>query len=258
MAENDLAVIPAAELAGLFDPRVEGSLTDEERGLLAVLILQDDRVDVAIPDTIDDDSLWDALQVCCKVERNCRRVSTVLKMLVGRALILMEKRPEMYKSRGFDSLNALISNKVRGLPATMGITRSELYRAKGVAESFPTLSMSEFREVGFNKMAMISQVVTEKDSNAQEWLDRAKTSTMEQLEDAIYRSNNNIPVGSLEMDTLTITLNKAEKDEIEEFLGKPEWQAYCGTGQPAAMLLRAIQESTTEWGIQVREEEDAG
>lgn len=252
MSTQELAVSQPAQLAGLFDPKIEGVLTQNERELLGVLISTDERIDVAIPDDISDENLWEALQVCCKVESRVRKVQAILKMLVGRALILMQNRPEMYREKGFISLDALMSDEEKGLPAITGISRSELYNAKAIAKSFPTISMKDYGQIGFNKLLTLSKIRKQSDSDSAEWLEKAKTSTKDELEVAIYRSNNNIPVGSLEQDVLMLKVSLAEKREIEEFLKNPEFQAYCKSALPGIMLTQAIAESVTEWAIQIR------
>ena len=41
---------------------------------------------------------------------------------------------------------------------------------------------------------------------------------------------------------------------IETFLSNPDYQSYCGTANQADMLIRAIEEATTEWITQNTEE----
>lgn len=257
MPETALAIMPSAQLAGLFDPRIiEGGLSSNERALISALVANDAKSEVVLPESISDEALWDALQVCCKVESRVRKVQTVLKMLVGRALLLMQNRPAMYKERGFVSLDAIMSDQERGLPMLTGISRAELYNAKTIAKSWPTISQKDATEIGFTKLVTLSKIRNQSDSDSGKWLDIAKSSTNEQLQDAIYRSNNGVPNGSLEIDTLTITVTKAEKEEIEEFLKNPAYQAYCKSALPGIMLTQCIAESTVEWTVQIRAEED--
>lgn len=254
--ETAVAIIPSAQLAGLFDPLVEGGLSANERALISVLVSNDAKSEMVLPDSISDSDLWDALQVCCKVESRVRKVQTVLKMLVGRALLLMQNRPTMYKERGFISLDAIMSDQERGLPMLTGISRAELYNAKSIAKSWPTISQSDAVEIGFTKLVTLAKIRKQSDSDSGKWLEVAKTSTNEGLIDAIYRSNNGVPNGSLEVDTLTLTLSKSEKDEILEFLNNPAYQAYCKTKLPGIMLTQVIAESVAEWNVQIRAEED--
>lgn len=254
--QTELTVIPPAQLAGLFDPRVEGGLSASERALISTLVANNAKSDVVLPDTISDEDLWDALQVCCKVESRVRKVQTVLKMLVGRALLLMQERPAMYKERGFISLDAIMTDQERGLPAITGISRAELYNAKTIAKSWPKISATDATEIGFTKLVTLAKIRKDTDSDSAKWLEIAKTSTNEGLKDAIYRSDNSIPVGSLDVDTLTITISKAEKDEILAFLKNPAYQAYCKSALPGVMLIQCIAESVAEWDVQLRANED--
>jgi hypothetical protein len=261
---NGTALIPVvvpttlAELAGLFDPLSEGSLSAVERDLLTALLKQNERIDVAIPEDITDNALWDALALCCKVESRVKKVQGVLKMLIGRALVLLQKRPQMYRALGFRTLDDLMSDSERGLPALTGISRAELYVAKDIGVAFPAIQMSEFREIGFNKLATISKVVKAKDSNAQEWLDRAKVETIKELKESIYKSDNGIEPGSLDYDTVIFTVTKDQKRRIEEFLVKPETQAVCGTGFAGEILCRMIEECDLEWIVRARAFENQG
>ncbi len=251
-----LAPISSAQLAGLFDPRVEGGLSLDERALISTLVANNDRSQVAIPDNISDEDLWAALRVCCKVESRVRKVQTILKLLVGRALLLMQNRPSMYQERGFISLDAIMSDEDRGLPAITGISRAELYASKKIAKSWPTISAADATDIGFTKLVTLSAIRQQSDSDSSKWLNIAKISTNQGLKEQIYRSDNSIPEGALDQDTFIITLTKAEKNEIQQFLNTAEYQAYCGTASPALMLLRCIAESTAEWRVQIRAEED--
>ncbi len=259
MFDTELVPMDSAQLlAGLFDPNVEGALTDDERTVLSTLILKEGRVDVAIPETIENDRLWDAIKVCSSVSVRVQRVEAVLKMLLGRALLIMQTRPVMYTSLGFKSFEEFVTSPgPNGLKALTGVSRNEAYATKRVVTILPMISTSEASEIGFSKMKELTRVVRKDDSRAQEWIEKAKNMTLLQLKDAVYRSDNQIPPGSLEFDTLIIPLNKDEKLRITEFLKTPEYQAYCESAQPAAMLLRAIEEATAEWTLQIREQEES-
>lgn len=251
-----LATIPSAQLAGLFDPRVEGGLSLDERALISTLVANNAKSEIVLPDNISDSDLWDALQVCCKVESRVRKVQTVLKMLVGRALLLMQDRPAMYKDRGFISLDAIMTDQERGLPAITGISRAELYNSKKIAKSWPTISAADATSIGFTKLVTLSAIRKQSDSDSAQWLEVARVNTNEGLKEAIYRSDAGIPEGSLDQDSFIITLTRAEKTELQQFIGDPVFQAYCQTASPALMLLRAIAEASSEWRVQMRAEED--
>ncbi len=251
------SVIETNGLGGLFDPQAEGALTDAERSLIGALLDNGAQADQAIPDDISSEELWASLTVCCKIGSRLERVRTALKMLVGRALVVMENRPEIYKLRGFVTLDGFMSSKgANGLPALTGIARGGLYEAKGFATKWPEVPIVEMAAIGVGKMRAISRIRKGSDSDAREWLDRAKGSTLEKLEEQIYRSNNGIREGDLTREILTIEMSKADKTEILEFLANIEFQAYCQSDAPGVMLTQAIAEASNEWALSIREQED--
>ncbi len=259
MPVAEVVIVESNGLGGLFDPQAAGSLSGDERALISALLANDAQADIAIPDDVSSDDLWAALSVCAKIGGKLERVRTALKMLVGRALVVMESRPAIYKARGFTTLDGFMSSTAdNALPAITGISRAGLYEAKGFATKWPSVPIQEMAAIGVGKMRLISRIRKGSDSDAQEWLDRAKSGTVETLQDQIYRSNNNIPNGSLERDTLTLEMTRAEKIEILDFLGTAEYQAYCKSALPGVMLTQCIAESSTEWRQQIDDQEADG
>ncbi len=257
MPVAEVVVTETNGLGGLFDPQSEGALTDPERALIGVLLSSDAQADTAIPDTISAEGLWETLAVCCKVGAKVEKVRTVLKMLVGRALVVMENRPELYQKRGFRTLDSFISSaEVNGLPALSGMARAGLYDAKAFATKWPALPIGEMAAIGIGKMRAISRIRKGSDSDAQTWLDKAKTETLEKLEEQIYKSKNGIPEGDLTRDVLTLEMSGAEKREIQEFLSNPKFQAYCKSALPGIMLTQCIAEATTEWIVEIEDQEE--
>ncbi len=252
------AVAPVNGLGGLFDPQSEGALSERERALIGVLLSNDAQAAAAIPDGISADDLWATLAVCCKVGAKVEKVRTVLKMLVGRALVVMENRPEIYRERGFRTLDSFMSStEANGLPALSGMARTGLYEARSFAAKWPGLPIGEMAAIGMGKMRAISRIRKGSDSDAQVWLDKAKTGTLEQLQEQIYRSSNGIPDGSLEISTVIFTMTVDEKKRIEGFVKDPEIQAYCGTAQPGPILCKVLEETESEWRLEIDEQEQS-
>jgi hypothetical protein len=241
------ASVTGVEVAGLFDPAVTESLDPQERLLLSTLLSAEDRVDIAIPENLEPDKLWDVLALCCKVFIRVRRAQSQLKFLIGRALVLIQSTPEIYTQRGFTSFDRFMSDEVAGLPAITGISRSELYKSKSVTEAFPTASLADSRDIGFTKMGLIAQVTTGANSDSAEWMEKAKSMTIPELKKEIYASSLQIPEGSLDVDVLQLTVSKEVKDRVEGFVADPLIQAYCGNRNAGNILMRAIEEVEIEW-----------
>lgn len=239
--------VSAADVAGLFDPNIADALSLEERSVISTLLSSDDRTDVAIPENISPDDLWKTLELCCRVFIRVRKANAQLKLLIGRSLVLIQDNPELFKSRGFNSFDSFMTRE-DGLPGLTGISRSELYKAKTVADTFPTIiSLGDSRELGVTKLSLIAQVTKEGNSDAQSWVDFAKDNTIPELKARIYRSDKGISEGALEVETLYITLTGDQKQTVEQFLNDAEIQAYAGSKMPGVILCAAIAELEEIW-----------
>ena len=243
--------VSGTEVAGLFDPRNQETLSQEERVILASLLSQNDRVDLAVPDNIDPRDLWKTLEICARVFVRVRQASAQLKVLIGRALLVIQKNPEVYESRGFSSFDAFMSDTERGLPLITGISRAELFKAKSVAASIgPDANLEDIREIGFTKAQLIAGV-TDPGSSAQKALiEAAKSETIPQLRERIARSGINIESGDLEWDSLVLSVTKTQKQRVQEFFSNPQVRAYCNTESPGMILERLVEECSEEWRIQ--------
>lgn len=242
--------VTGTEVAGLFNPAAEDTLTGEERVILASLLTRDDRVDLAIPDAMDARDLWQTLDICSRVFLRVRHASGQLKLLIGRALAVIQNNPEVYESRGFSSFDEFMSDESRGLPKITGISRAELYKAKSVALAVgPGMNLEDARQIGFSKMQLIASVTDPGSSTQQSLIESAKLDTMPQLRERIARSNMNVQVGDMEWDTLLVQMTKTQKRIAQEFFTNPQVQAYCDTSSAGMILERAIQECQSEWQI---------
>lgn len=243
--------ISASEIAGLFDPASKDSLTARERTLLTGLLSREGSIDTAIPDSISQAELWETLSVCCGVFEKLRRASSHLKLLIGRALVLLKDSPAIYESRGFKSFDDFMTLE-NGLPGITGISRSELYKAKTVAEKLPTLGLEEARAMGFTKLVLIAQVTTESAPDFQEWVTQATEGTIPQLKEKMYRSDKQIPQGSVDWEVVQFTVTVEQKQQIDAFMVDPDMIAYTGNRNPGFILSRMIEECEAEWRLQAQ------
>jgi len=251
MEDNELELpVTGTETAALFDARSEEILTPEDRASLVFLLTQNDRVDLAIPADMPPAELWRAFDVCARVYRRVRFATGQLKLLIGRALMVIQETPVIYQSRGFSSFDEFMSSdKPNGLQEITGISRAELYKAKKVANSSgPGMSLEDAREIGFTKMALVTGVAKYSDSNFSELMESAKTDTIPQLRERIAKKNLAQP-DELEWDVFQVNLTKAQKKFLQSFIDNPQVRAYCETTSPGTILERAISEVIGEWEI---------
>lgn len=244
-------VITGAEVASLFDSRSEETLNSDERVILASLLTRDDRVDLAVPDTMDPRELWDTLNICARVFVRVRRASGQLKLLIGRSLLVIQNTPEVYESRGFRSFDAFMSDTDRGLPKITGISRAELFKAKSVAGSVgPDMNLEDARQVGFTKLQLIAGVTDPGSTTQKALIDAAKTDTIPELRERIARSGVQFAAGDLEWDMIQLSVTKTQKKMFQEFVNNPQVRAYCESESPGMIVQRMIEEVGEEWRIQ--------
>ena len=242
------------EVAGLFDVNSEDLLTLDERQLLASLLSSGDRVDMAIPDDISEGDLWRTLSICGRVFVPIRRASAQLKIIIGRAITLIQKRPEIFEARGFRSFDDFMSLP-NGLQAMTGISRAELFKAKATANALgPTINMEDVRTVGITKITLVAQYSEPGTPSQDALIEVAKTHTVPQLREHIARLDLQVSTGDMQWDVLQIPVTKTQKAFFLEFFGNPLVLAYCGTTSQAVVLERMLQECSEEWQIRAMAE----
>lgn len=248
-SESQEIEVTGAEVAGMFETDSEEALTQEERNILSALLRRGDRVDLSVPDNMDPRELWSMLELCSRTFLRARQLGGILKLLIGRALIVIQKTPEIYESRGFRSFDAFMSDDVRGLPAMTGISRPELFKAKLVAgSSGPDMNLDDARKIGFTKMHIVCSVETSKETQ-KVLMEAAKTDTIPQLRERIARSNLQVQSGDITWDVLQVTVTQTQKRLIQQFMSNPLVRAYCESESPGMILERMIQEVSEEWSI---------
>lgn len=247
MANTELIV--ESDTAALFDPRSEEVLSSPERELLSNLLSHSGRVDLALPDGISAASLWESFYVCGTVFKVMRRATGQVKLLIGRALKVMQETPESYESRGFHSFDDFMT-RADGLEKFTGISRAEGYKAKSVAESAgPDMPLSDARDLGFTKLQQITGVAKSTDSNFQSLVEYGKTHTIPQLREHIERQGL-ADADETVWDVVSIPVTRAQKTFWTEFVQNPRVQAYCETTSAGTILERAIAEVLAEWSVE--------
>jgi len=237
------------EVANLFDASNENLLTGKERSMLASLLSSSDRVDIAIPENISANELWNTLTVCGRVLMPIRQAGTQLKIIIGRLINLIQKRPEIYESRGFATFDDFMSLP-NGLQYLTGISRSELFKSKATATALgPAINMDDVRRVGITKIGLIAGVSEPGSATQKALIEAAKSETLTELKERIARSDMQYTPGDLEFDVLQFQLTKNQKSYVQSFLNNPQVQTYCDSTSSGVILERLVQECEQEWQI---------
>lgn len=236
-----------ARAIGLFDPDSKESLSPSERRILIGLLATRGSVNATLPDTMIASEIFGTVSLCGSVLVDIRKIAARTKVLVGRCLVLIQNNPTTYEDRGYSSFNQFISDDVNGLPKITGISRNELYKAKNVAEAIPDLSLSDAQSVGWTKLSTLASKYTSSDSGFTAMLESAKTDTVDQFNERLYRSDQQIPDGSLEFGVIQVTVTKDIQKRFAEFTQDPRIRAYCGTDNTGQILERLMEEAEGVW-----------
>lgn len=218
-------------------------LTSEEQEAVSLLLSSAGQLDEAVPDDIDGPSLWFNLQACCKALSVHRRNISTLKPLIGRMLIVLQNNPSIYQHYKYPTFDDFVS---RGLRDLLGVPRSEAYAAKRLVEHFPSLSVEDCQTLTYSKLSFISKFTDESKPEANNWLALAQNNSLDVLKD-IAANKGILPREESDFVTLTIIMNKGQRDQWDAFVSDPSIQSHVGSDNPARILEMLIAETEPEW-----------
>ena len=223
----------------------ELSLAEDEREILSTLVRDESTIET-VATGLEADALWSALTTCARIYVTTKSAQSKLKPVVGRLLLELEKFPDLYKSRGYKNFDDFISN---GVPEIFGLPRSESYRSKRLAATWPNLSVAEFSEIGEGKLYTLSQFTSHTDPKADEWLEIARTSTHDELRDKIVQVGNASSTAELIPVQYTFYTTLEKKRHIHEFVHNSRVQSHVGTADIGSIIVAAFLEAASSWGI---------
>lgn len=206
-----------------------------------------------IPDSINADDLWRTLSAACKVLQKTEEAKTRLKPLVGRMLILIERKPELFTAQGFRNFNDFMTNGVWNL---FSISRAEAYNMKKIAEELGTVSSDVITEIGVSKTNLIAKALRERittgtpaaiaEKTRNFWLEQGKTCSYDELKLRVYDANL-AEKGELEHATIIIESTKDVAERWRAFRRDPAIKGISETEQPGMLLARMMDECESTW-----------
>ncbi len=243
------------ELLPAVPPEYVPVLTDDERTVVKAVLDDDSRLDVAIPLDMPAERLWAGLCGSAKIQQGAASASDKIKPILGRFLIVLQDYPEIYQSEGYRTYEDFMR---KGLKEKFGISRTEAYACRKVAEKFPSLTPTEFKQIGVGKLYALASLTHDGDRNSTLLIEKAKDpeTSKRQLEEyaaeLTHRNSNEI-----RLTDVRITVTRETSEYWKAMVKSPEIQAYCSaaTGEPASegtIFRSALEEAVTEWTTQGR------
>lgn len=211
--------------------------------LIDALIKDDQSINQAIPDDIEADLLWSRLLVCCKAQVKVSRVDNSLRMYIGRCLEVLEKRPDIYRGKGYKNWSDFIATSG---PELYGVSVASMYRYKRVAGAFPSMPLEKINRIGISKLNELAGVTDETKPSSEAWIQSAENMTVAALKDEIAVQQSGNPTDG---DYAAVLINTTK--EISrmwfDFRTRAEVQAYCGTRNDGMIFRRLMEECMAEW-----------
>jgi hypothetical protein len=228
--------------------------SEKDRSVLAAVLDSTSSINVVIPEEIDSDKLWETMETCCRVAGAVSKASDRIKPIIGRLLVVLKDHPEVYQDRGYSSYEDFMC---RGMNELFGISRTEAYACRKVAERFPSLSVDEFNQIGVRKLYVLAAATREGDKNAKELVEKAKDPEVNRSDLIEYAATlQHMAAGEFEITKVTITVTKETAQMWKDFIASKEVQAFAGNGTDPAtdggIFRRMLEECAGEWLVQGR------
>lgn len=223
--------------------------SENDRAVLSAVLDSGSSISVVIPEEIDSDRLWQTMETCCRVAGAVSKASDRIKPIIGRLLVVLRDHPEVYQDRGYATYEDFMC---RGMSELFGISRTEAYACRKVAERFPSLSVEEFNQIGVRKLYVLAAATKEGDKHAKELVEKAmdpETNRSDLIEFAATLKH--MDVGEFEITKVSITVTKETAAMWKDFIGSKAIQAYVGNGTDPAtegsIFRRMVEECAGEW-----------
>ena len=210
-------VVNSAEWAGEYS-------NEESRLVRALMNAPQDPIDVIISNGISDDDLIKGIHACMKAFGRFIKAERQLKPIIGRLLVIAEKRPSVLKTFGADTISDFCKFVA---PKMFHVSRTDSWEARQIAVAFPDISAKEYVEVGPSKIKAIGRALdwTPPKEQALKYLDYARDHTRPELLDKM--EEDGINVDALNLTKIAFPASQETRKRWRAFSKDPRVKAYC-------------------------------
>lgn len=201
----------------------------------------------ALPDTLDDETIIQYVKSFGKVYSAVNKASDILQPIVGRLMVLMEKRPEIIKYFGVSSISQFATQVA---PKMFRVARCDAYDARKIATGFPTLTPDQYATLGRSNLKAIGKLG--------EWNPKAPvikhyTQVIANNPSITYNelinrmAEDGHDTSHLLMTRIDMRVTQSERMAWKEFIEDPDIQAYCQTKNEVQIFFAMIAECYSQW-----------
>lgn len=218
-------------------------LNEEAQALLKELLKPGAKIEAIIPPDADAKTLFNALETCVRGLKILETRMYRLKPIIGRILLIFENKPSLYKSLGYETYTDFVR---KGAYETFGLHPTSAYEGKMAARDWPQLNPDSYAAIGPKKLNVLSKFMKGSNSNAEQWLDTAKSMTVTELKHYVEERGLLAP-GEADGATFSITTNRNRLAYFRKFFGDGRIHSVVGKKEADVILEAMIQETFDTW-----------
>jgi hypothetical protein len=217
--------------------------TKLEMEIVQALTSKRGEISLVIPDKMDPKLIHESLKALLKGIDDVEGRVSKCRPLIGRLMILAKDNPATYEDLGYENYE---DYKTKELAPLTGYSRSTLGDCKQLIEKWPNLTMDQYAACRTSKLLLIGRWTNQNEAGHKKYLEWCETKTYDEIKQLAI-DKGLLGEGESEGGSLIVTGSKAMIKRIKSFLVDDRAIAYFETNNPAAMIEKAFQESSSEW-----------
>lgn len=219
-------------------------LTEAEQNLLEALTDPRSVVSVSIPDSAPAAELFANLELCCRAYLHLEKIQRKIGPIIGRILLVLSDNPDRYQSHGYATFEDFLK---RFIEQKMGYSRSSAYQSMRLVRKFPGLALDTWRELGVERIQILSKFTQESDPSFPKYLARARQSKtkVELLEWASDKKL--IEQGEHHMKTMIIHMSRNLAAQWRDFRADGRVHSVVGSELEGVIFEAMLAECSSGW-----------
>lgn len=199
---------------------------------------------LAVPDDMPPEEVLIAVKSVVSAMNKLDGWSDQLTPVLG-ALLARVAKDRLWEPK-YESLDAYEKAELHN----SGRSRATIWKAKKVYESFPSLPLDRFKDIGTEKLLIAAKAVPKDASPKQreKLLDKAaETPSVDEFREYVEQKSGMSSPGATKGAMFQLFGSEEEINELKEHLAEPGFTEFAGDERPIGKILAAVQESKDLW-----------
>lgn len=227
------------------DLNLFGKMPSAEIRLIKAVLETDAEISLTVPDCVTPAQIFDQLMTLSGAIDRMDYARARLMAVVGHLMLLCQEHPETYTERGFSSWRDFLN---RCIYMKFGWSRQHAYLAMQTVRLWPSLSVSEYAEIGIGKFNVLNRFSSQNGTSSRKLLAQAKKMTVRELREWAITTGR-MERGEDRPAVITIGCNQKTRKLWEEFIRHQKTIEVAGSESPAVILEACVAEFCGEYGI---------